>query len=121
MGRATRDGTREDEATHLNTIPITFECSRAAENIPCGGVAARRRVNAPDDATRGLVVHHRERLTSETAKRYGNQFLAFGTCWGMTHQDQNLDPHFSHSPERTYSLYAGQLGLIKPKHVTRPF
>ena len=50
MGRATRDGTREDEATHLDTTPITFECSRAAENIPCGGVAARRRVNAPDDA-----------------------------------------------------------------------
>lgn len=53
MGRATRDGTREDEATHLDTTPITFECSRAAENIPCGGVAARRRVNAPDDATKG--------------------------------------------------------------------
>ena len=59
MGRATRDGTREDEATHLDTTPITFECSRAAENIPCGGVAARRRVNAPDDATKGQNVHQR--------------------------------------------------------------
>ena len=69
MGRATRDGTREDEATHLDTTPITFECSRAAENIPCGGVAARRRVNAPDDGDEGAKCPPTRRLTSETAKR----------------------------------------------------
>jgi len=85
VGRATRDGTREDEATHLDTTPITFECSRAAENIPCGGVAARRRVNAPDDATKGQNVHQRERLTSETAKRYVYRF--WHSRETMTHPD----------------------------------